>query len=248
MRLLLKWLRPEVVPSPKRKNIPFGTQVQLYLYRRCIKRLAKWYSQYAFSDSVILVGTPAARVTHEYRDYSFEAEIKRMHIQMPNGMEDCAGVTSHFPNKRKGRHFFSCFHFEDHFLLEIDGKKVSIDHGQGRSFVSTFKGKLKESNNCNLFAKYSFSGSMRGNKVGMSSRAYSLSGPYSGGETSEENSSNRTASNTRSAGSFTTIKRAGGLFGDDPLLGRETDVPEIQISTPLPIIKSVEGVTIDESF
>ena len=124
MRLLLKWLRPEVVPSPKRKNIPFGTQVQLYLYRRCIKRLAKWYSQYAFSDSVILVGTPAARVTHEYRDYSFEAEIKRMHIQMPNGMEDCAGVTSHFPNKRKGRHFFSCFHFEDHFLLQYFGKNI----------------------------------------------------------------------------------------------------------------------------
>ncbi len=248
MRLLIKWLRPETVPSPRRKKIPFGSQVQIYLYRRCIKRLAKWYSQYAFSDSVTLVGTPAARVTHEYRDYSFEAEIKRMRIQIPNGTVDCVGVTSHFPNKRKGRHYFNCFHFEDHFLLEIDGKKISIDHGQDQSFVSTFKGKLKESDNCSLYAKYSFSGSMRGNKVGMSGRASSLSGLYNGREASGAAPSDRPASDTRSAGTYTPIKRARGLFGDDPLLSKDTDVLEIPISTPLPTIKSVEGVTIDESF
>lgn len=58
MRLLVKWLRPKVVPSPRRKKIPFGTRLQLFLYRRCIKKLTKWYCRYAFSDSVTLMGMP----------------------------------------------------------------------------------------------------------------------------------------------------------------------------------------------
>ena len=61
MRLLLKWLRPEVVPSPRRKKIPFGTSVPLYLYRRCIVKLTKWYFKYAFSDCMSHVGTPPVR-------------------------------------------------------------------------------------------------------------------------------------------------------------------------------------------
>lgn len=241
MRLLLKWLRPGVVPSPRRKKIPFGTRVQLILYRCCIKKLTKWYTKYAFSDSITLVGTSSAKVTHEYRDYSFEAEIKRLHMHMPDGMIECVGAISHIPDKGRSRRYFNCFHFEDHFLLEIDGRKISIDHGQGRSFVSTFKGNLKESDNSSLFAKYVFSGSMRGSKVGASTS-------YGGTKSSEENSLDRPASDTRTAESFSPKRRAGGLFGDDPLFGKKPDTPGVAISTPPASIKSVEGVTIDESF
>lgn len=248
MRLLLKWLRPKVVPSPRRKKIPFGIRVQLYLYRSCIKKLTKWYCRYAFSDSVTLIGTPTTRVTHEYRDYSFEAEIKRLHLQIPDGMVERAGATSHLPDKRRNRRYFNCFHLEDHFLLEIDGRKISIDHGQGRSFVSTFKGRLKESDNGSLFAKYAFSGSIRGNKVGMSGPASSISGSYGGKATSEVNFLNRTASDSQPVESFSPKRRTRGLFGDDPLFDKKTDAPEAPLSTQSPSIKSVEGVTIDESF
>ena len=248
MRLLLKWLRPEVVPSPRRKKIPFGTQVQLYLYRRCIKRLAKWYPRYAFSDSITLGGSPTARITHEHRDLAFEAEIKRIRMQMPNDMVDCIGLTSHFPDKRKSQRYYDCFHFEDHLIFEIDGKKISIDHGQGRSFVSSLKGKLMESDGDSLFAKYSFSGSLRGNKARTSSLFSSPSESLGGKDNTSENNTSKLVFEARPEGPNFHGNKTGGLFGDDPLFGKKSDAPKTLVSTSSNSVKSVEGVTIDESF
>lgn len=244
MRLLLKWLRPEVVPSPRRKKIPFGMRVQLFLYRRCIKRLLNWYPKYAFSDTIFLTCNPSVRIVHEHRDYSFEAELKRMRIPVSDGMIERHGASSSFADKRKSQRYYSCFHFEDHFLVESDGKKVSIDHGNGRSFVSTIRGKLKESDNLCFLAKYAFTGSSRSKPEGLSIRpslsnsTHTLASGQRVGEAQE--SFQKTTSHPRS--------KTRGLFEDDPLLGNKVEISNISANSPSPAIKSVEGVTIDESF
>lgn len=247
MRLLLKWLRPKVVPSPRRKKIPFGIRVQLYLYRSCIKKLTKGIAGMLFPIALLLLERRQPELPTSIVITPLKQRLN-LHLQIPDGMVERAGATSHLPDKRRNRRYFNCFHLEDHFLIEIDGRKISIDHGQGRSFVSTFKGRLKESDNGSLFAKYAFSGSIRGNKVGMSGPASSISGSYGGKATSEVNSLNRTASDSQPVESFSPKRRTRGLFGDDPLFDKKTDAPEAPLSTQSPSIKSVEGVTIDESF
>lgn len=221
MRLLLKWLRPKTVPSPNRKRIPFGKRVRLSLYRSCLRTLRKWYQKYAFSDRITLSGKPSVKLCHEHRDTAFEAEIKRLRLSLSEGMLERNGASSSQPEKRKRQPYYRCFHFVDHLLLEVDGQKVSIDHGDGRSFVSTLNGRLKESDAATLVAKYAFSGSRREDKPSSpSSRPKSVSLP----------------------------RKPGGLFGDDPLFGKTPKKPEVPVSQPTPTIKNVEGVTIDESF
>lgn len=248
MRLLMKWLRPDTIPSPRRKKIPFGKRMQLHLYHYCLSKLAKSYSKFAFSDSVSLVGEPCIRVTHEYRDYSFEAEAKRLRLQIDDSMIVCSGVTSHLTHKKKRPRYHSYFHFEDHLFIEIDGKKISIDHGQGRSFVSTCKGRLKESDSRNLLTKYAFTGSLRVEKVGKPGPTSSFRETNEEEDITEGNSPNRRVPSSDSTESLFSPKKAGGLFGDDPLFEKKPDILDVPLSSPSPSIKNVEGVTIDESF
>lgn len=248
MRLLVKWLRPDVIPSPRRKKIPFGIKLQLFLYRRCLKKLAKWYSRYAFSDNIVISGTPTIKLMHDFRDYSFEAELKRIHLFLPDGIHECSGTTSSFPDKRKRRPYYSRFLFEDHFLLEVDGKKVSIDHGQGRSFVSTIKGRLKESETTSTIAKYVFSGSYRSNKTGESTKSSSISNSISSSILTSQADREGSISVIPAENKGASLRKTGGLFGNDPLLGIKPESQEELPSVQSPSIKSLEGVTIDESF
>lgn len=233
MRLLLKWLRPERVPSPNRKKIPFGTRLRLSLYRGCLKTLRKWYSRYAFSDTVFISGSPVIRVYHEFRDLAFEAEIKRMRLPMTEMMIERRDSSSSQPANNRRRPYFKHFQFEDSLLLEINGQKVSIKHGLGRSFVSTIKGQLKESGISGLIAKYAFSGSKREQKS----------------ETAQMKSELSFAETTKPSLGHTVYppkKGSSSLFGDDPLLVNNAQKTASTISSPT--IKSVEGVIIDESF
>ena len=111
MNLLLKLLRPERVPSPNRKKIPFGTRLQLFLYRSGLKRLKKKYCRCAYSDTMIIVGNPSIKVYHEFRDISFETELKRLNIPFTEGMIECTGATSHHPEKHKRQPSYNQFHF-----------------------------------------------------------------------------------------------------------------------------------------
>lgn len=248
MLLLIKWLRPDVIPSPRRKKIPFGTRLQLFLYRSGLRKLAKWYSRYAFSDSIVISGTPSIKLMHDFRDYSFEAELKRIHLFLPDGIHECSGATSSFPDKRKRRPYYSSFHFEDHFLLEVDGKKVSIDHGQGRSFVSTIKGRLKESDTTSTIAKYVFSGSFRSNITGESTKSSSISNSILSSILTNQAPREGVLSRDPAKNTGVSLRKTGGLFSDDPLLGIRSESQDEHPSVPSSSIKSLEGVTIDESF
>lgn len=247
MRLLLKILRPKTVPSPNRKKIPFGTRVQLSLYRSCLKTLRKWYARYAFSDSVLITGSPSIRVYHECRDTAFEAELKRLRLSLPEGMLERSGASSSQQSKHNGL-FYRCFHFEDNFLLDIDGQKASIKHGQGRSFVSTLKGRLKESDATSLFPKYAFSAMRRDEKTTLTQKRSDISGSIANPDPQKGAAPDKPSSPTRPDNGPSFRKKTGPLFGDDPLLGKIPEKPEPPVVTPPPSIKNVEGVSIDESF
>lgn len=254
MRLLLKLLRPETIPSPNRKKIPLGTRIQLSLYRSCLMTLRKWYTKYAFSDSVVVMGSPTIRVFHEYRDLAFEAELKRLRMSLPEVMLERGGATSSRPDKRKRRPYYSNFRFEDTFRLDIDGQKVSIDHGDGRSFVATLSGHLKESDSESLIAKYAFSASRRqehqekGNATPAKRAGISSSIAGSGPARGPKHEWPTPPSSSNPTGPTPPARKPGALFGDDPLLGRITEKPDKPVDKPSPTIKNVEGVTIDESF
>lgn len=165
MRLLIKWLRPETAPSPKRKNIPFGTRLRLSLYRECLKILRNWHQKYAFSDTVVISGRPAIRICHEYRDIDFESELKRLRLPLQDDMVERQGTSSSQSEKSKRRTYYNCFHLKDPFVLDISGQRIAIDHGDGRAIVSTVKGMLKESDAANLVSKFFFVGNLRDDKM-----------------------------------------------------------------------------------
>lgn len=244
MKLLLKLLKPDVVPSPRRKSIPFRTRVQLLLYGLCIKILRKWYSKYAFSDSIMLVGKQSIKLTHEYRDYSFEGELKRLHYQIPDTLKAVTGITSSLPKKQKIYLFRNYFSFEDRFLLEIDGQKISIEHNRGCSFNSSFKGQLKESDSNSLISRYVFSGSLKLSGMGLSGerkhgKPNTAKVPFESEILPEANVQPTTV--------VPSSRSRDGLFSDDPLF-RKGGVPDERTNIIPSSIKEVEGVTIDESF
>lgn len=254
MQLLLKWLRPETVPSPKRKQIPLGLKIRLSLYRNCLNSMRKWYSRYAFCDTVEIQGNPRIKIIHEFRDPAFEAELRRMHIAVPVVMQEKSGTSSSFTDKRNKRRYFGSFRFKDSFRMEIDGRKVSVDHSEGRSFVTTLKGRLKESKSDSLITQYAFSGSIREDKPAGTARRGSIASSISDTTAKPAGTAGKPDEGAVPAGGGTPAKetpprrKSGSLFGDDPLLGRTDVKPEEPVSTPSPDIKTVAGVEIDESF
>lgn len=259
MQLLLKWLRPETVPSPKRKQIPLGMKIRLSLYRNCLNMMRKWYSRYAFSDVIEIQGTPRIKIIHEFRDLAFEAELKRMHITAPVVMQEKNGTSSSFTDKRNKRRHFGSFRLKDSFRMEINGQKVSVDHGDGRSFISTVKGRLKESRPDSLITQYAFSGSIREDKPAGTGKRGSISSSITETAPKPTGTAGKPEEGAAPAAGSTPPKgmpaqetpprrKSGSLFGDDPLLGRTDVKPEEPVSPPSPDIKTVAGVEIDESF
>ena len=254
MRLLLKLLRPDTVPAPNRKNIPFGTRVRLALYRKCLLRARRRYSKLAFSDSIVIEGSPSVRILHEFRDVNFEAEVKRMRLVPQEVMGECTGTTSNWPDRNRKRGIPRYFHFKDSFSLVVDGQKTSVEHGDGRSFVSAVSGRLKETDAAALYAKYSFSASRRTPKKDASVRE-SLSAPASAARADSTSSVAAAAkpavADRPTAADRPARKRTGPLFGGDPLL-KESQGPASESpkpAAPEPVkVKKLAGVEIDESF
>lgn len=244
MRLLLKWLRPEVIPSPRRKDIPFGEKARLFLYKRCILILKKWYSRYAFSDSIFLNGISPIKLVHEHRDYDFENELKRLHIPLPVNMVDHTGPVSSAQERNKKRPFYKNFYFEDQLHLEADGQIVSISHGKGRLFNSKIKGKLKESDRTSSILQYVFTGSLNNIKSGRPGTSVSNNNIKSSSTSFQE----IITFSGLPTDDFPQSKKIGGLFGSDPLLEKKSGASKQSKHTQPSFIKIVEGVEIDESF
>lgn len=232
MRLLIKWLRPINVPSPKRKNIPFRVRIQCELYSICLKILKKYYTKYAFSDYLTIKGGAHIQICNEFRDSQFEAELKRMHIILSDSMIDVPNRHSSHSGSRGIALFFKCFHFSNSLFIDINGEKITLEHGDGRSFITTMKGYLKESDASNLLLKYSFSGLY---KDSISTKTNSIRCQHSIQQ--DILPKNRRVS-----------EKPNSLFGNDPLLEGEIKQSKSLEGNSSSTVKHLEGVSIDESF
>lgn len=231
MLFLLNWLRPKTVPTPKRKSIPFWARIQCIIYSVCLKLLKKFYVKYAFSDLITIKGKPNIKIYHEYRDRQFESELKRLHIILSDNMIDVPSCFSTHLNRRVTL-FYKCFQFSNTLIVDIDGDKITLNHGADRSFITTMKGCLKESDLIDSLLKYSFSGIL---KEYTSAKTESFRNHFSNQQ--ESSSINRRISASDNS-----------IFGNDPLFG---NMPQSAINiydTTCSTIKHLEGVSIDESF
>ena len=208
MRLLLKWLRPDTVPSPNRKNLPFGTRLRLDLYRSALKLLARKYSRYAFSDFISL---PAinAKLTHEFRDLAFEAELKRMRLLQKDQTILRDGINSCTRRRRKNLLYFKQFRFVDLLSLETNGQKVTIRHDEGCCFSATHGGKLKESEVGSLLSQFQFIGPAASKQMSRSIATPDAQ-PKGGGQPAPKTGGEKKETPGK-------VPRKGPLFGDDPL-------------------------------
>ena len=207
MRLLLKWLRPDTVPPPNKKNLPFGTKLRLDVYRSALKLLAKYYRQYAFLDTISLPSSQV-KLIHEFRDKTFEGELKRMRLlqKYPMTLKEARASDKQV---RSNQLFFKQFRFEDIFVLDIPGQRVTIHRGASCSFEATSGGKLKESEVGSLLSQYQFIGPAASKQMSRSiatpdaqPKGGEKPAPKTGGEKKETPGK---------------APRNGPLFGDDPL-------------------------------
>ena len=263
MRWFTALLRPETIPSARKKHLPFGTKLRLGIYRRRLLRLRKYYARYAYSDTVTLQGRPGFKVVHEHRDPAFEAELKRMRILPPESLveRDRASVSGSGLNAN--RRFYSEFRFEDSLIVTAGGQKTVINREAESAFYTSIPGRLKTSAAECVVGRYQFTGSLAAPKevertslAKEGSLSVSLSTPRASGAVPPSQGPARPAATQDKPGNSRRAKpvKEGPLFKDDPLLGRPHPVPPTTqpvpapTSTPAPKMKSVAGVEIDESF
>ena len=216
MRLLLKWLRPDTVPSPGRKNLPFGTRLRLDLYRSALNLLAKHYKKHAFFDTLSLPGSQV-KLIHEFRDTAFEAELKRMHMLQKDQMVLKDGCVSS-KQAKKNSFFFKQFHFEDVLVLDTPEQRVIIRRGSACSFEAARGGKLKESEAGSLVSQYQFTGASVSKQPVQPSTAPNTASKTETGSASRKNVGR---ADEGKKGPSQNEPRQGPLFGRDPLLHKK---------------------------
>lgn len=265
MRWFTALLRPETIPSVRKKHLPFGEKLRLGIYRRRLLRLRKYYARYAYSDTVTLQGRPGIKVVHEHRDPAFEAELKRMRILPPESLVERDRASVSGADRNTSRRFYSEFRFEDSLVVTAGGQKTVISREEESAFYTSFPGRLKTSAMECVVGRYQFTGALptatkevehttpaRGGSL-----SASLSTPRAGGTVPQSQGPERPLDAGRDkpmVGRRAKAVKEGPLFKDDPLLGQSHPVSQtIQpaptpTSAPAPKMKSVAGVDIDESF
>ena len=264
MRWFTALLRPETIPSARKKHLPFGMKLRLDIYRRRLLRLRKYYARYAYSDTVTLQGRPGIKIVHEHRDPAFEAELKRMRILPPESLVERDRASISGSGLNASRRFYSEFRFEDSLVVTAGGQKTVINREEESAFYTSIPGRLKTSAAECVVGRYQFTGSLataakeaeRTSPAREGSLSASLSTPRASGAVPPSPGPAWPAAGQDKPGNgrHTRPVKAGPLFKDDPLLGRPHPVPPppqpvpAPAHTPAPKMKSVAGVDIDESF
>lgn len=123
--LLISVLRPDDSVWGRRK-LTGRQKMRVSLYRWLLKRGLKAYRNLAVFDVVSAAGG-RIKVTHEYRDLEFEAKLKKAKLTLPLLYKSAL-----FPFEtrvRRRRFGWRWFSFTDTLVVEIDRKKVCVEHG-----------------------------------------------------------------------------------------------------------------------
>ena len=124
--LLILVLRPNE-SIWRRRKLTSGEQLRVSLYRWILMRGKKAYRRLAVSDVISMSGG-RVKVVHEYRDLEFERKLKEAKIAVPHSYN---ATVYPFESMTRGRQRgWKWFNFTDTLSVEIDGQKVSVEHGE----------------------------------------------------------------------------------------------------------------------
>lgn len=131
--ILLKVLRPADIPNRKSN---WGYRVRFYHW--LLLRLLPVYRKCAISDTLNLEET---QIIHNVRDYWYEQELQRFHIDTAQHMER---QSAPYNMKRKSRRS-SLFNWSESLLVFHNGKSYNIKRSDLLSIESDLDGQLKVS-------------------------------------------------------------------------------------------------------
>lgn len=142
-RFLLWIFRPEKLPSPRRKKVPFLVRCRISIYAFLLNIKKRHYRRYAIMDEI---SYGDVKFVWERRDIAFEDELKRMGHNVKPQMSSNERVGCNWGKtaspRRKGRSF-RWFRFSETIRIIANDGEVSFDHSSDLSINGSLKGLMK---------------------------------------------------------------------------------------------------------
>lgn len=233
LRILLKLTRPEKVPSPRKKQLPWGAAI----HKSLLSFLAHYYRQYA-SHNVISVGKDIQFV-RSVRDLDFEAELKRMGFDVKPHLT--AYKSKSLKKTRKNPYFkpfINCFSFSDTICIEAADLNIMLERADEINVTSTVDAKIMISTPEDFIIRSTVSVSNKAWRQHNGIRMQKLNEPDKQSAEPDEQTENSDRKNAR--GNARRDMR-GRIFRD------ELPVKE-PVETTAPSTTIVRGIEIDNDF
>lgn len=146
--LLLQILRPRDIPQRKKQ---WNWQVRWY--NHLLRCLLPVYKRCAVSD-MITIGK--VKVVHTIRDYWYEQELQRFHIDIAQHLEKTT-----LPITLKRKRHSTLFHWKESLTIYADGKKYTINNSDNWSIESDISGQVKLSTDRDFIVRTEFTSNTR---------------------------------------------------------------------------------------
>ncbi len=146
--LLLQILRPRDIPQRKKQ---WNWQVRWYNF--LLRWLLPVYKRCAVSDTIT---TGKVKVVHTIRDYWYEQELQRFHIDIAQHLEKTI-----LPITLKRKRHSTLFHWKESLTIYADGKKYTINNSDNWSIESDISGQVKLSTDRDFIVRTEFTSNAR---------------------------------------------------------------------------------------
>ena len=146
--LLLKLLRPRDIPQRKKQ---WSWQVRWY--NHLLRWLLPVYKRCAVSDTITIGNV---KVIHTIRDYWYEQELQRFHIDVAQHMDKTT-----LPITRKLKKHSPIFHWKESLIIYADGKKYTISNFDDWRIESEICGQVKISTDRDFIVRTEFTSNSR---------------------------------------------------------------------------------------
>lgn len=258
--LLILVLRPNE-SIWRRRKLTSGEQLRVSLYRWILMRGKKAYRRLAVSDVISMSGG-RVKVVHEYRDLEFERKLKEAKIAVPHSYK--AAVYPFESVTRSRQRGWKWFNFTDTLSVEIDGQKVSVEHGELYKVCGSAKATAKRTGPDDVLDATFLTMAVslaKSSAVRQSNRSAQQSG-----QSSQQSGSTSQQPRPMKKGKGLVGVEGRGVFGKNPRpdlnlqqevepetvdSGSVQSVPEVPAQVPSkqpPVIISKRGLDIDTSF
>lgn len=141
--LLLKLLRPRDIPQRKKQ---WNWQVRWY--NILLRWLLPAYKRCAVSDTITI---GKVKVIHTIRDYWYEQELQRFHIDVAQHMDKTT-----LPITRKLKKHSPIFHWKESLIIYANGKKYTISNFDDWRIESEISGQVKISTDRDFIVRTEF--------------------------------------------------------------------------------------------